>query len=802
MSAPRRLSAVAGAATALAAAPLGSLFGGWAWLRHVLVVVVAVAAASAAAGRLRAPWWARTPLLLAACTVAWTVLFPSGGELLRVIPTAGTLRHFRALAGEAPAAVQNHAVPAPDAAPLLFLVAAGVGLIAVLVDLAVVAARRPALAGLPMLAVYAVPVAILADGAPVLPFALGAVGFLWLLVADSLVRVRQFGRRFSGDGRAIESWAPSPLSAAARRLGVVGVALAAALPLAFPTFEASALQPGGAGVGAGRGQGRAVDVLADLSGRLTQPDMQEMVHVTTSDPKPQYLRFAVADVVDENGFRAAGWSGDPITAALGEVRSVTGGGTVHRARIRTTDNFTMRMLPVYPELLWSDIGAGWLLDRQRGTVFSAVHRGADRTYEIGYRRPEYTARQLQRVPDVPADDPAMQWTQVPDVPRIRELVAGLTRGATNQFDKVDRLRRHFAPANGFRYDVRTEPGSTGAAITDFLERKVGFCQQYAAALAWLARAAGVPARVAIGFTLGSDNRGGARVLTNRNLHAWTEIYFSGLGWLLFDATPPASVVGGLSPQYPPAREPDTDGGDTAGSDSTDQPDEPAPSSSAEAPQAPARDVDAGAPGAAAAPPGAGSPRWRWAGAAPLLLLLAALPALRRRQLRRRRHHLMTGRSDTATATDGPAPAGGEPWRGRAHAAWAELTDTLVDYRVAVPANETPRQRMRRLSAEWGLAGDAAARVAQLALAEERARYARTPGAACELAGALAEVRRACGAGATRGERWAAEVLPASVLAATRDGARARAEQWGEAYRRRHAAAVTRLAQLRPGRLPH
>ena len=47
-------------------------------------------------------------------------------------------------------------------------------------------------------------------------------------------------------------------------------------------------------------------------------------------------------------------------------------------------------------------------------------------------------------------------------------------------------------------------------------------------MAWLVRAAGIPARVAFGFTNGSKRDGDTYTLTNLNLHAWTEVYFDGV----------------------------------------------------------------------------------------------------------------------------------------------------------------------------------------------------------------------------------------------------------------------------------
>ena len=125
-------------------------------------------------------------------------------------------------------------MPVPDREALLFVTVLGVGGCAIVVDLLTVGLRKPALAGLPMLAIYSVPVAVYVDSVPVLPFIVGAIGFLWLLVADNVDRVRRFGRRFTGDGRDVDVWEPSPLAAAGRRLAVIGVAAAVLLPLVVP----------------------------------------------------------------------------------------------------------------------------------------------------------------------------------------------------------------------------------------------------------------------------------------------------------------------------------------------------------------------------------------------------------------------------------------------------------------------------------------------------------------------------------------------------------------------------------------
>ena len=201
-------------------------------------------------------------------------MFPSGHEIL--IPQPATFAHFADLFTQAGQDTRSYGVPVPDRDGLLFVTVLGVGSVAIVVDMLTVVIRKPALAGLPMLAIYSVPVAVYVDSVPVLPFIVGAVGFLWLLVSDNVDRVRRFGRRFTGDGRDVDVWEPSPLAAAGRRLGAVGVAAAVLLPLLVPTITGgllSQLTQSGAGVGpggTGNGAGGKVNLFASLSGQLQE----------------------------------------------------------------------------------------------------------------------------------------------------------------------------------------------------------------------------------------------------------------------------------------------------------------------------------------------------------------------------------------------------------------------------------------------------------------------------------------------------------------------------------------------------
>ena len=126
----------------------------------------------------------------------------------------------------------------------------------------------------------------------------------------------------------------------------------------------------------------------------------------------------------------------------------------------------------------------------------------------------------------------------PYVPLAR-LADRLTRGTRNPYDAVERLEQWFVSSGTFRYS--NHPPVLEPPLVGFVTRThAGYCQYFAGAMALMLRYLGIPARVAAGFAGGAyDPKEHVWNVSDREAHAWVEVWFKGYGWLPFDPTPAA-----------------------------------------------------------------------------------------------------------------------------------------------------------------------------------------------------------------------------------------------------------------------
>ncbi|MFC4589829.1 transglutaminase TgpA family protein [Sphaerisporangium corydalis] len=777
-----RLPIAAGLATAAVSITLYPLFSGGTWFWTGMGAILVVTAVSALTTRHTVPRWLGPPLGLVALWLYLTLVFAGAYTWAWVVPTKDTVLALAELLREGFEDIQHYAAPVPANPGISLLTAGGIGLVALLVDLLAVRARRAALAGLPLLALFTVPAAVLSDPIAWPAFIIAALGYVGLLTADGRERLTHWGRavlvrRSRSTGAAVRTDA-APLSLAGKRIGFAAIAIAVALPAALPTLDPNPLFGFGVGSGSGEG-GNTITIpnpIASLRGQLTQPANATVLTYTNNDNVPRYLRMYSLDTFDGAQWTMSQPKGrpenrvseGPLPAPPGLYATVPLKNTM--TQIRVSDEVErLSFLPLPYPATQVKVDGDWRADESTLMVFSTHDTAGGQAYEVVSHEPQPTPETLGTLLEVPSPEVNQRYLQLPqDLPsRIRAIASSLVDETDSPYQKAVKLQAWFTFRGGFVYSLRTQ-GNGNDALVDFLRNRAGYCEQFAAAMAVMARSLGIPARVSIGYTGGTSIDGSWQVRTH-DLHAWPELYFQGAGWLRFEPTP----SGGLGqqtarvPDYsrPPATtDPSGDGATaspTAGPDSTDLADTLAGRK---------RDLRDPDPGLGTDPilvdTGLGVPAKIGIGLV-VLLLIALIPAVWRAGTRYRRRRAWAERETPSGAPPQARADGLGPDTRRlgqaVHASWRELVDTLHDLGIGHEASESPRALAARLTGQYGLDAETAASVARIASAEERTRYARAPGAIGSLTGDLARVRRALGATVSRGRRLRAGLLPPSTL---------------------------------------
>jgi transglutaminase-like putative cysteine protease len=125
---------------------------------------------------------------------------------------------------------------------------------------------------------------------------------------------------------------------------------------------------------------------------------------------------------------------------------------------------------------------------------------------------------------------------------LYELNRSIVEGATDPYEIALRIERRLRA--DYSYTLRPPATDYESPYAAFLfETRLGYCQQFAGAMAVLLRYNDVPARVAVGFTSGRRVADGTFMVSRTNAHAWVEVYFPQVGWVTFDPTPGRSVPG-------------------------------------------------------------------------------------------------------------------------------------------------------------------------------------------------------------------------------------------------------------------
>ncbi|WP_275041905.1 DUF3488 and transglutaminase-like domain-containing protein [Nocardiopsis halophila] len=763
------LTLAAGGAVLCSLPLLAPLFTGPEWAHPAVAAVIAMALSGAALRAVPRAAPAATPVQVLVGVAVVTALAAPGQAVLGVVPTGASFEHAAELFAQGRAEIDASPPPIDGTPALSLIVAAAAVLVALVADLFTAVARTPALVGLPVAAFAAVPLAVDDAGLGPGSFAMAAGGFVALLAVDGLLRGTEGAAgspvASSGQARALGAlWHGTAGAGAAAGALVLALVVPSAVPGLSDGQVHRIADPTRFGEETVTTQHPLVSLRRDLGSRSDTV----VLDYTTDTDAPGYLRTFTLDSFDGTDWTMSSVRAEDGTRVGGELPPPPGLGPAAPAREVTTqvrlrrDPGEVDFLPLPYPARRVDVDGSWYADPDSLMVFSVEDQDVE---------PRYTVTSLA-APD-PADladrssSPRVsgRYTDLPGGmdPRVGEVARSVAGEEGGPLEQAVALQEWFT-AGAFTYDLDPPAVPEGEdPLARFLfEDRVGYCEQFAAAMAVMARSLDIPARVAVGYTSGSPAGGDAWQVRESDAHAWPELYVEGAGWLRFEPTPSSSDGQGSAtvPEYAapgaleeaeepeatasPERPEETSGPDRPQEDEEEpEPEEEQAAGGADAPDGPRSD------GGLAWPEWAGSAASAAAAAVGLLVLLL-LPAAARTVARRSR---------VARAGGGGAPAQA------ASAAWREVRAQAEDLGLGWTPAESPRAAARRLTGACGLEREGTEALWRLALAEEAARYAPEPAATTPgaLVADMRRTRTALRASASRGARVRAALLPRSLV---------------------------------------
>lgn len=124
-------------------------------------------------------------------------------------------------------------------------------------------------------------------------------------------------------------------------------------------------------------------------------------------------------------------------------------------------------------------------------------------------------------------------------PRTLALGQSLASRAIGRKNPSDWIINETLTQFGQRFSYTLNPPPVGKDKADgfLFDTQAGFCEDYAGAMTLLLRAAGIPARVVVGYQGGDyNNLTGELIVRQADAHAWVEAWIEKKGWVRLDPT--------------------------------------------------------------------------------------------------------------------------------------------------------------------------------------------------------------------------------------------------------------------------
>ena len=259
--------------------------------------------------------------------------------------------------------------------------------------------------------------------------------------------------------------------------------------------------------GSGSGARSVISPIVDLRTRLVPERTQQVM--TVDSPVASYWRLTSPRHVHRRA------SGSPPTPTTLPVTACPGSAPPRPKPARSWSTSTLLglssiWLPAAfnPESVSGGGKVTW--DPVSGSLLTAKNTADGLDYQVtslqylGTLNP----RTLEAAPPPSITGPLTQDVQLPQIdPDVRILAEQITAGQRTEYDKALALQNYFyGPSFHYSLDPPFDGYGTDALTAFLFDTRTGYCQQFAGAYAVLARAIGLPTRLAVGFTTGLTDR--------------------------------------------------------------------------------------------------------------------------------------------------------------------------------------------------------------------------------------------------------------------------------------------------------
>lgn len=496
------------------------VFAGWSWFTD-MVITAAVCHGIALVGNVR-----RLPFVVSAPLTTlvglWVIMvLRLRSTLWFGVPTGRTWTVADRLIGESWQLVGNITPPLSFDSGFGLVALASIVFVAVISDAFTFRAAGRAEALIPSTLVFVVIAAVGEDRLRV------PVTALWILASFNTVAMLRRLDSHASSTRGHAGWSITLGTATAAVCAVVAALLAPLLPGA----RSEALLKN-----RDRDQ-QIVNPMVDVRGRLL--DRSDIVLFTVKADTPTYWRLTALPSFDGEKWGIPQSELDAAGGELAPIRETLNGDVI----VSSFQRYDIEGLA--GNLLPSSFEPVQLRSATR-SLFYALDPGAlvvtgdgvlsTDSYEIVSKIIDPSAVNLNAASV--ARPPSNEYLAVPDtdeMTRLQILARTITEGAPSPYIQAMMLQNWFRTE--FTYSLDVPAGNGTDATLAFIEGRVGYCEQFSSTMALLSRLLGIPARVAIGFTPGDLGSDGTYTVRSQHAHAWPELWFDDIGWVLFEPTP-------------------------------------------------------------------------------------------------------------------------------------------------------------------------------------------------------------------------------------------------------------------------